>query len=189
MENIAKDILNYLNNEHTKVERKEGFMGNYYSHLIDTIYIAEDFENSKMPEGANNMNKKVAELITVCHECIHSVQNKYLHILNTIFSNASMVLALICIFIGIFWISPLWLKIGTCMSLTVSIVVRLRLEVGAVNGSIKLSQDVVSKDMVEDVSEQDIQESVRYINTHKYLALLQMVVDKIIFLVLVLIIK
>lgn len=189
MDSVAKEILKYLGNEHTKVERKSGFMGNYYSPLIDTIYIAENFENTKVPEDAKGMNKKAAELITVCHECIHSVQNKYLHILNTIFANLSMVLAIVCIFIGVFWTSPLWLKIGTCVSLTVSIIFRLILEVGAVNGSTKLAQDVVSKDMVQNVSIQDIEESTKYMNKHKYLAFLQMVLDKIIFLVLVLVIK
>lgn len=189
MENIAKDILKHLNNEHTKVERKEGFMGNYYSHLIDTIYIAENFENTKAPEEAKNMSLKAAELITVCHECIHSVQNKFFHILNTTFANLSMILGVICIFIGIFWTSPLWLKISACTSLTVSIIVRLILEVGAVNGSIKLAKEVVSKDLVEDVSRQDIEESVKYINKHKYLALLQMITDKLVFLILVLFIK
>ena len=58
-----ENILKYLNNEHTKVERKEGFMGNYYSNLIDTIYIAEDFENSIVPETIKNMNKKAAEAV------------------------------------------------------------------------------------------------------------------------------
>lgn len=189
MENITRDILKYLNNYHTKVERKQGFMGNYYSHLIDTIYIAEDFEKTKVPKDAKNMNEKAAELIVVFHECIHSVQNKYLHMLNTIFSNVGMLLSFICVFIGVFWTSPLWLKIGTCVSLTISIVVRLMLEVGAVNGSTKLAQDVVSKDMVQNVSIQDVEESIKYINKHKYLALLQMVVDKILFLVIVLVVK
>ena len=80
MEDVAKQILKYLGNEHTQVERKQGFMGNYYSPLIDTIYIAENFETKEMPKGVENLNKKAAELIVVCHECIHSMQTKVIHL-------------------------------------------------------------------------------------------------------------
>ena len=76
MQELTKDILKILNNNHTKVELKEDFKGNYYSYLIDTIYISKNFKEQKASTKDKMMNKKVAELVTVCHECIHSTQNK-----------------------------------------------------------------------------------------------------------------
>lgn len=189
MENIAKEILKHLVNNHTKVEIKQGFMGNYYSPLIDTIYIAEDFENTNIPSGAENINKKAAQLIVVCHECIHSIQNKSLHMLNTIFANFSMILSVIYIFITLLGTSYLWLKIVATSTLLLSMAVRLILEVGATNGSTKLAKEAIDKGLVHDVSKEDIQESIEYINKHKWYAFPQMILDKIIFLTLVLIIK
>jgi len=189
MEKIAKDILKHLKNEHTKVERKQGFIGNYYSPLIDTIYIAENFENSKYPEDTKNINKKAAELITVCHECLHSIQNKYLHILNTICANLSIIMAIICILISLFWTSSVWLKLTTATILIVSIIVRLILEVGAINGSVKLAKVMIKNEQTNEVSKEDIEESEKYISKYKLQALAQMVLDKIIFFVLVLSIK
>jgi len=188
MEDLTKHILKKINNEHTKVELKEDFKGNYYSYVVDTIYIAKNFGNKKVPKSVENMNKKAAELIVVCHECIHSIQNKYMHILNTIFSNLSMILTIISIVIGVLWTSPLWLKIATIIALLISIIIRLILEVGAINNSIKLASDIVSNGMVEGVSNEDIEEGTKYIEKNKCLALLQMIIDKIIFLVLIFVI-
>jgi len=188
MESIAKQILNHLGNGHTKVERKQGFMGNYYSSLIDTIYIAEDFENIKMPNGAEKINKKAAQLIVVCHECIHSVQSKVLHILNTLFANFSLILSVIYVIIAVLSTSQLWFKILTISTVLFSVIFRLILEIGATNGSIKLAKEAVDKDLVQHVSNEDIQESIRHINKHKWFAFPQMVLDKIISLILLIII-
>lgn len=188
MDNIAREILKYLGNKHTRVERKQGFMGNYYSSLIDTIYIAEKFENAKVPKGMENVNPKVAELIVVCHECIHSVQNKILHILNIMFANFSMILAAICIFIALFSTSTLWLTIVSSALLLTSMVVRLMLEYGAINGSIKLAKEVVDKGLVADVFTEDIEQSIEYINKRKWSALIQMLLDKIVLLVIVILV-
>lgn len=189
MEQITKNVLEYLGNTHTKIERKEGFMGNYYSHLIDTIYIAEAFETKEVPGAVKSINKKAAELITVCHECIHSIQNKYVHLVNTIFSNLSLVLAIVCVAWGLFWTSPVWLRIIAGVVIVASIIVRLVLEIGAVNGSIKLAAEIVDKGIIDSTSEQDIEKSIKYINKYKVVALLQMVSDKIIFLILTLVIN
>ena len=189
MESITKQILNHLGNEHTKVERKQGFMGNYYSPLIDTIYIAEEFENTKMPNGTEKINKKAAELIVVCHECVHSVQNKSLHLLNTLFANLSLILSLTYIIMAVLGTSQLWLKIVTASALVLSIIFRLILEIWATNSSTKLAKEIVDKELVQDVSKEDIQEGVEYINRHKWVAYLQMISDKTIFLTLVLIVK
>lgn len=189
MEKTAKVILKYIKNGHTNIELKENFKGNYYSYFNDTIYIAKDFQNSKSQQDAKSINKKAAELIVTCHECIHSVQRKYLHILNTIFSNLSIILAIVFVIIAIFGNGCLWFKVLVCSIITLNIIVRLILEIGAVNGSTKLAKDVVSKNIVSDVSQQDIIESIQFINKHKYLAFIQMILDKIILLVVILVIK
>ena len=188
MENVVKEILNHLGNNHTKVEIKQGFMGNYYSPLIDTIYIAEDFENTRMPNGSEKINKKAAELIVMCHECVHSVQSKTLHVLNTIFANISMVLFLAYVVMMILGTSLLWIKIATIISLVTSIVVRLILEIGATNDSTKLAKDIVNNGIIEAVTDEDIHQGIEYINKNKWIAFPQMILDKIIFLILVLII-
>lgn len=189
MESLTKHILKYLKNEHTRVELKEDFKGNYYSFIIDTIYIAKNFQEQKVPTEAKNINKKASELVVVCHECIHSIQSKCLHILNMLLSNLSIILAIINIVLVLFWTSTLWLKIFTIIIILTSIIIRLILEVGAVNGSIKLASVLVSKAIVKGISKHDIEEGTKFIEKHKYLATFQMVVDKIILLILVLVIK
>ncbi len=187
MEELAKEILKYLGNLHTKVEKKQGFMGNYYSPLIDTIYIAEDLKNVKVQNGSENINKKAAELIMMCHECAHSVQSKGLHLLNTLFANLSMILSVICILIALLGTSKLWLIMVTSAALIASITIRLILEVGAINGSAKLAKEVVDNEFVQGVSHEGVQEGIEYIKKHKLFALVQMILDKIVFLILVLI--
>lgn len=189
MEKVAKKILNYIGNTHTKVEKKEGFMGNYYSHLIDTMYIAENFENKEMPAGVKNINKKAAELVVVCHECIHSTQSKCIHLLNTLFSNLSIVLSVVYVMMALLWTNYIWLKIVTAIIIVASIVLRITLEIGAINNSIKLASEIVNNKIIEGISQNDIEESIKYINKHKIMAVLQMITDKIVFLILVLIIK
>ena len=189
MEDIAKSILNYLGNKHTKVEKKSGFMGNYYSHLIDTMFLAENFESREIPEELKGINKMAAEVITVCHECVHSVQSKWMHMLNTIFSNLALILSIICIAWGVFGIRPTWLLVLTCWALVVSITIRLILEIKAVNGSIKLSKELIENQIVKDISEEDIQQSINYMNKHKLSALFQMIIDKVVLLILVLVIR
>lgn len=189
MEDLTKNILNFLNNEHTKVEIKEDFKGNYYSYINDTIYLAKNFEQQKMPSKAKTINKDVAELIVTCHECIHSIQNKYLHILNTIFSNLSIICTLLCVAIRILGVSFLWLKIVAMSVILISIVLRLFLEIDAISGSLNLAKDMVLNRSVQEISNQDIQQATIYIKKYKGLALLQMIADKITFLILTLLIK
>ena len=188
MEVLAKEILNYLGNKHTKIEVKKEFKGNYYSYLNDTIYVAQNFVGGKSPNKAKNINKEAAKLVVMCHECIHSNQSKCMHILNLVFSNFSIFFTLIYIIVAIFSASALWLKLIAIIAILASIIVRLILEIDAVNGSVKLARQIVAKNKMRDVSKQDVAESTKYIQKYKCLALLQMISDKIIFLILVLII-
>lgn len=186
METITKEILNLIGNKHTKVEIKEDFKGNYYSYITDTIYISKNYENRK---AQKNINKKAASFIVVCHECIHSTQSKLLHILNIIFSNLSIVMFLISIICGVFGILPIWFKSITAIVITTSIVIRVILEVGAIDGSIVLANNVISQNIVSDISKQDIEYGSKYISKYKWLALVEMNLYKIISLILILVIR
>ena len=186
MEQLTLEILRFLNNYKTKVELKKDFKGNYYSYITDTVYIAKGVSKKQVP---HNIDKNASEVLMVCHECIHSIQNKLMRILNTIFSNLSIIFSIICIFVGMFVDMPAWLRCVTGIIILFSIIIRLLLETGAINGSIKLAYEVVSKGIVKNVSIQNIEKGSEYINRHKYLALIQMISDKIIFLILVFIIK
>ena len=186
MEQVAINVLRFLGNNETIVKVKEDFKGNYYSYLTNTVYIANGI--SKKQE-LHNINKKASEVLMVCHECIHSVQSKCMHILNAILSNLSIIFSIICVFIGVFGNIPLWLRCATGVVIMFSIIIRLFLEIGAINGSIKLAYEVVSKGIVQNISIQDIDEGSDYIKSHKYLALIQMISDKIILLILVFVIK
>lgn len=186
MEQVTINVLRFLGNNKTRVEAKEDFRGNYYSYITDTVYIAKGVSEKQVP---HNINKNASEVLMVCHECIHSIQSKSMHILNTIFSNLSIMLTIICVFIGAFVDIPLWLRCATGIVILFSIIIRLFLETGAINSSIKLAYEVVSKGIVKNVSIQDIEEGLDYIKRHKYLAIIQMILDKIIFLILVFVIK
>ena len=184
---LTKEILKHIGNNHTKVEVKEDFKGNYYSYITDTIYISKSLENKN--EGKKErINKKAAAFVMLCHECIHSVQNKALHILNTVLSNLGIVLGIACIIIGIILENNLWLKLMAASILTISIFVRLFLENQAVKGSVKLAFNVVKVNKIADITQEDIQEGTQYINKYKWLALLKMVIDKIVVLIIILII-
>ena len=189
MEKLTKDILKYLGNNHTKVEQKQNFKGNYYSNITDTIYIAKSFSQSKLPKGMNNIDKRVAELIVICHECIHSIQNKRLHILNTVLSNVGMILTMVCIIIGFFDIIPIWLKLLSCLCLSLAIAVRLTLEIDAISRSTKVAKSFIENEAHLQFNKEDILLCENYIKKHKAIALTQMIIDKFIALIVICIIK
>ena len=186
MEQVTINVLRFLDNNKTNVDVKEDFKGNYYSYITNTIYIGKK-TNKKQP--SHNIDKDASDLLMICHECIHSIQSKRMHILNTIFSNLSIIFSIICIFIGVFIDMPLWLRCVTGVVILFSVLLRLFLEIEAINGSIKLAFKVISKGIVKNISMQDMENGSDYINRYKYLALTQMISDKIIFLILVFIIK
>lgn len=189
MEILTKEILKNLSNKHTKVELREDFKGNYYNYILDTIYIAKKVNQQKLSNKHKNINKKAANLVMICHECLHSIQNKWMHILNTILSNLSIVFTIIYVILAIFFKDILILKILTIGIILTSISVRLILEIGAINGSTELASNIVAQGITNEVSNEDIEDAVRYIEKHKYVALLNMILDKIIFLIVAICIK
>lgn len=188
-ENVTKEILETIGNNHTKVEVKEEFKGNYYSYITDTIYIAKHLRKQKKQKDMKDIDEDVAEMVVLSHECVHSKQNKMLHVLNTIFSNLSIVFTLFCIFASIFSSVNVLLKGISIAILITSIVIRLILEMGAIKGSIEVANKYINSNETTKFLQEDIVKSEEYINKHKAFALLTMILDKIVFLIIVIFIK
>ena len=184
MEEITKDVLDYLNNNHTKVIEKEDFKGNYYSFLTDTIYLAKNFENTKIPKELEGVDKRAGEIIVISHECIHSIQSKAFHFLNVIFSNLTIVLGLICMLLTVFNSKNQIINVITEVIVLFGIAVRLFLEAEAVNKSTVVAREVVKKYNI-DIDSSDIDESEKFMNKTQYLALINMIKDKLIVFLIV----
>ena len=80
---IAKETLEKLNNKTTKMISDDDIKGNYYVFLNDTIYLS------------NKDADKYKRLTVICHECIHSVQNKAMQLINFVLSNLEVILFII----------------------------------------------------------------------------------------------
>ena len=184
MEKITKDVLKYLNNGHTNVEEKEDFKGNYYSFLTDTIYLSKNIAKQKIPRQVKNIDKRVGNLIVICHECIHSVQNKALHILNIILSNLSILLCVLCVALTAFGEKNQVVNICTEIVVLMAIVIRLILELEAINRSVIIAKKIIKKNNI-DINESDIKKAKEFINKTKILALIRMTMDKLIAFVIV----
>lgn len=186
MEKYINEILKHLDNTHTKVESRENFKGNYYNYLTDTIYVGGKFENAKLPSKKDNVNKKAAMFIVACHECIHSIQSKCIHILNMIFSNISVILTIIAIILGLFIEKHMTIKMLTIICVVISMIIRFVLEIHAIKESTNIASIIIKTTEIDGVSEEDIQNSKKYMDKHKYVAFLGMILDKIVLLILVL---
>lgn len=188
-EKVTKEILATIGNKNTKVEVKEDFKGNYYSYITDTIYIAKHFNEQQKAKATKDINENVAEIIVLSHECVHSMQNKKLHLSNTIFSNLSIAFALFCICMSIFSSVNIYLKATSIVILIISIVIRLILEMGAIKGSIEIANKYINNNETTKSLHEDIVKSKEYINKHKVFVLLTMVLDKIIYLTIIIFIN
>ena len=187
MEDLTKEILNSIGNNHTKVQEKEDFNGNYYSFINDTIYIGKNFEVKKKNKKMEQLNQDAARLITVCHECVHSLQKKWIHILNIILSNASILL-FISYFVCMFFKSrSMVLAIVTLFAIVFSLVIRMILEFDAISGSINESKKLVEFKKVSNVSIEDIDKAQAYMNKYKILAVLSMIYSKLLIALIVII--
>lgn len=142
----CKEILEYLNNKNTKILEKEDFKGSYYSYINDTIYLA----------GKNKITRsKEEEFIVLCHECIHSVQNKVLQAINFYSSNIEIILSILVITLLAIKVEAVnYLLIPYFLMLLLNIVVRFLLEKDAVKGSFKLAK-YITKNNEYDINKID----------------------------------
>lgn len=184
----TEEILKFLKNEHTKVLESKEFKGNYYNYITDTIYLADKFEDKKS-EKREDIDKSTGRLVMLCHECIHSIQNKYMHIMNIVLSNLSIILIIIAIILKFCDnINIVFNYISGCVVLA-SIVIRLFLENSAIVGSIELLKKVINEKIITNISTEEIKNAEIYVNENRGKALLFMIKDKLLMLGILLLIS
>lgn len=127
---IAKDILKSLNNKKTKYVFDEDIKGNYYVYLNDTIYL------SSKQSDKNNYER----LCVISHECIHSIQPKWLQNINFIFSNLEIIYFVIFMIFAFFKKSNIYLYLVYLVIVTLSIVSRTILELWAIKKAPQISK-------------------------------------------------
>lgn len=176
---ICELVLKVLDNQNVKVKLKKDINGNYYSFLNNTIYLTNRELNK---EELKKPDLKCGQLITICHECIHSTQSRWLHILNVLFSNLAIVLALL-FFIRIIMYSGITL-LGVLESfvLLVAILLRLILEIDAIKKSTFLAENLVRSNSIQSVTLEQISQAKIYINKLMPIQLIRIVALKILVL-------
>lgn len=132
---ITKQVLEKLNNKTTKMICDEYIKGNYYVFLNDTIYLSS--------KNTNKYNR----LTVICHECIHSMQNKTIQWINFIFSNLEIIIFVIFSILKLLNIFGNILPFIYLGFVIVSILPRFILEIHASLKSIRYTEEYVSENV------------------------------------------
>lgn len=138
-----KEILQKEGNTHTKVVEIDFTKGAYYSYFTDSVYI------SSKVTGSDAKN-----IVVVCHECIHSMQSVWLHMLNVILSNLELLLFItvaICITFGYF---KFWAILVYILCGTLSIVARCMLELPAMIGAFELAKKYSDEKAAKEIAKE-----------------------------------
>lgn len=130
---IAKDILNIVSNNTTKVVFDKNIKNSYYIYFKDTIYISSKEKN-------NNFHR----CLLIAHECRHSIQSKLMQRINFILSNLELVFFILA-FIILMCFKVYYIKYVYLVVCILSMVPRLYLELDAIFSSLKISNSYVSK--------------------------------------------
>ena len=132
---ICTDILEMVDNKKVNIEIDENSKNSLYVFLTNTIYISTKKNNKKNKEEQNK-----SRLLVIAHECAHSIQPKFMQLLNFILSNIEMILFLILVGVRIFEKSSNNVLTITYISvLLLSILIRLYLEMNATINSVKIA--------------------------------------------------
>lgn len=136
---IASSILEALGNSTTQCVEDKDIKSSYYVHLKDTIYLS----NHK------NCGQDYTRICLVAHECIHSIQAKWLQMLNFILSNIELIAFVIFAILMCFSIAK-----TVCFGLYVAIVIlscipRVVLESDAIRRSIPTSKQYLNSRISE----------------------------------------
>ncbi len=138
-EELTKEILYMLNNKHTKVVLDEDIKNSYYVYLNDTIYLSNR-------EKAKNNSSRV---VLTAHEVRHSIQSKFLQIINFVLSNVELISFVINIILFIFKKFSMTNILVYLGIVVISIIPRMILEFDAVINSIKITRKYL-KDKIND---------------------------------------
>ena len=129
---IAKDILNIVSNNTTKVIFDKNIKNSYYIYFKDTIYISSKEKN-------NNFHR----CLLIAHECRHSIQLKLVQRINFILSNIELIFFILT-FVMIIWFKIYCIRYVYLATCILSMVPRLYLELDAIFNSLKISNTYVS---------------------------------------------
>ena len=182
---LTRKILDFLNNKSTKVEQKTQYKTNSYNYLTDTIYLAENIDEQKPPRGIEVSNPLSGQLIMLCHECIHSIQNKFFHVLNIITANLSLIITFICVVLRIIDKTNSILSILGLVICFINLTVRTLLEYNAIKESMILSKKLVNNNIVDFIKEEEIEKDFNIIKKLLPIALTRMVIEKYIMMLII----
>lgn len=129
---IAKDILNIVSNNKTKVVFDKNIKNSYYIYFKDTIYISSKEKN-------NNFHR----CLLIAHECRHSIQSKLVQKINFILSNLELVFFILT-FIILMCFKVYYIKYVYLVVCILSMIPRIYLELDAIFSSLKISNSYVS---------------------------------------------
>jgi len=134
---IAKEMLQMLNNSKVKVEEAENTKTSLYIAVTNKIIIAD-------------MKDNYARIQTIAHECLHSVQDRTLLMFNFVFSNVTIfywIIAIILTICNVFINTLLQMFILLLLFFTQTIV-RAYLETDAMTKSKFLAKEYIkNKDL------------------------------------------
>lgn len=134
-EEICKEILEDMGNNHTKLKLDDEIKNSYYVYLNDTIYLCNK-------EKARTLYTRV---VLISHECRHTLQSKVLQRLNFVFSNIELVLFVIALVLNFFKIFNIPMLIAYLAFVILSVIPRFILEFDAVKSSVKIAKKYMEK--------------------------------------------
>lgn len=185
----TKEILSILNNTHTKICEKEDFKGNYYNYITDTIYVASKDSARKTPKSMEGLSEDTGRLVMLCHECVHSVQNKMMHIQNIVLSNLSLVLGIAILFLKIFGKCSLIVNLIEMCILFYVCIIRSVLELEAIYKSFEVAKKCIKEKITTNVTVEDVDKSWKIAKKMLPFQMLQMLADKLVLIILMIIIS
>lgn len=185
----VKKILQDLGNNHTNIKYISEYNGNYYNYITDTIYISNSEKTKKIPKKLKDFNQDVGQAIMLLHECIHSIQNKVLHVLNLVFSNLSLILGIILVILKIFNKKHFGINIVEIVLLLLACIIRGVLEYDAIKRSVILTKQYVKSNVIQDISNEDVLKISKIIKRLTPMQIIYMLKGKIILLLIIIFIS
>lgn len=134
IKDISNELFEMVGNKTTTIKLDGEIKNSYYVYLTDTIYLSD---NKKSRDS-------VERVVLLCHEIIHSIQNKTLQAINFILSNLEILLFVIFAMLLFFCRSYIIPTIFVTISVA-AMLFRIYLEVGATEGSLKLCRKYLTK--------------------------------------------
>jgi hypothetical protein len=140
---VLEEILNKLKNNNTKYEIKDDIKNSYYVYLNDTIYLSSN----------KNSNNDYRRICLIAHECIHSLQSKFLQKINFISSNLEMIFFVFALLSIIFNVFPKIIFFIYLFVVIIAVAFRTILENDAIKKSVPLAKEYIKEKTTEKESD------------------------------------